>query len=154
MEWVRKLYHFRTDNSKQYIGWSAAWAICLSARLREKESVSKVIRSMLSHSVFKNLFCVHPPFYFQIDGNLGFVAGINEMLLTEENEIVELLPALPDNYAESGKVQNMVVNGVKISFEWQNGLVTAVCSDKPITVLNKQIDKNVVSNNISFTETD
>ncbi len=153
-EWVRKLYHFRTDNSNQYIGWSAAWAICLSARLREKESVSKVIRSMLSHSVFKNLFCVHPPFYFQIDGNLGFVAGINEMLLTEENEIVELLPALPDNYAKSGKVQNMVVNGVKISFEWQNGLVTAVCSDKPITVLNKQIGKNVVSNNISFTEAD
>ena len=153
-EWVRKLYHFRTDNSKQYIGWSAAWAICLSARLREKDSVSKVIRSMLSHSVFKNLFCVHPPFYFQIDGNLGFVAGINEMLLTEENEIVELLPALPDNYAKSGKVQNMVVNGVKISFEWQNGLVTAVCSDKPITVLNKQIGKNVVSNNISFTEAD
>ena len=72
-EWVRKLFHYRTDNSTQYIGWSAAWAICLAARLRESETAGTVIRSMLNHSVFNNLFCVHPPFYFQIDGNLALL---------------------------------------------------------------------------------
>ena len=112
-EWVRNLFKTRTDNSTQYIGWSAAWAICLSARLREKETTQKVIRSMLCHSVLKNLFCVHPPFYFQIDGNLGFVAGINEMLITEENGVIELIPALPKSYGNSGEVKNMVVNGAK-----------------------------------------
>lgn len=84
-EWIRKLFLYRTDTVNQYFGWSAAWAICLAARLREAETVQRIIRSMLSCSVIKNLFCVHPPFCFQIDANLGFVAGINEMLITEEN---------------------------------------------------------------------
>ena len=152
-EWVRNLFKTRTDNSTQYIGWSAAWAICLSARLREKETTQKVIRSMLAHSVFKNLFCVHPPFYFQIDGNLGFVAGINEMLITEENGIVELIPALPDNFGKSGEVSNMVVNGAKISFKWQNGLVTEIHSDKPVKILNKHLHSELITNeNISVEE--
>ena len=150
-EWVRSLYHFRTENSTQYIGWSAAWAICISARLREKENVSKVIKSMLSHSVFKNLFCVHPPFYFQIDGNLGFVAGINEMLITEENGVIEMLPALPDNYS-TGEVENMVINGAKVSFKWNNGLVYEANSDKPITVYNAHMSSDIKCNNINFVE--
>lgn len=138
-EWIKKLFFYRIDNSTQYIGWSAAWAICLGARLREKETVQKIIRSMLSHSVFNNLFSVHPPFYFQIDGNLGFVAGINEMLITEENGTVELIPAIPDNYGKSGEVKNMTVNGAKISFKWENSLVTEIRSDKPVTVLNRHL---------------
>lgn len=152
-EWVRNLFKTRTDNSTQYIGWSAAWAICLSARLREKETTQKVIRSMLCHSVFKNLFCVHPPFYFQIDGNLGFVAGINEMLITEENGVIELIPALPKSYGNSGEVKNMVVNGAKISFKWQNGLVTEIHSDKPVKILNKHLHSELITNeNISVEE--
>ena len=152
-EWVRKLFHYRTDNSTQYIGWSAAWAICLSARLREAKTAQKVIRSMLTHSVFRNLFCVHPPFYFQIDGNMGFVAGINEMLITEENGFIELIPALPDSFGDLGEVKNMVVNGAKISFKWQNGLVTEIRSDKPIAVVNNHMSQTVeTDNNVSVRE--
>lgn len=146
-EWIKQLFHYRTDHSNQYIGWSAAWAICIAARLREGEAVQKIIRSMLNHSVFKNLFCVHPPFYFQIDGNLGFVAGINEMLLTAECETVELLPALPENFAQSGAVKDMVVNGVKISFEWKNGAVVAIHADKPVKILAKHISDNALIDN-------
>lgn len=146
-EWIKQLFHYRTDHSNQYIGWSAAWAICIAARLREGEAVQKIIRSMLNHSVFKNLFCVHPPFYFQIDGNLGFVAGINEMLLTEECETVELLPALPENFAQSGAVKDMVVNGVKISFEWKNGAVVTIHADKSVKILAKHISDNALIDN-------
>ncbi|MGN0539880.1 MAG: glycosyl hydrolase family 95 catalytic domain-containing protein [Candidatus Fimenecus sp.] len=153
-EWVRKLFKYRTDNSTQYIGWSAAWAICLAARLRDGKIVQKVIRSMLTHSVFQNLFCVHPPFYFQIDGNLGFVAGMNEMLITCKNGEIELIPALPENFGKSGEVKNMVVGGAKISFKWQNGLVTEIQSDKPVTVLKKHLQENVtVGENITVRET-
>ncbi|MGN0547225.1 MAG: glycosyl hydrolase family 95 catalytic domain-containing protein [Acutalibacteraceae bacterium] len=144
-ELIKKLFHYRIDNWSQYIGWSAAWAICLSARLRESETVQKVIRSMLTHSVFKNLFCVHPPFYFQIDGNMGFVAGINEMLITEENGAVELIPALPKSYGISGEVKNMAVKGAKISFKWKNGLVTEIHSDKPVTVIDKHLNKQLIA---------
>lgn len=143
-EWIRKLFHYRTSHSNQYIGWSAAWAICLSARLRESETAQNIIRSMLNHSVFKNLFCVHPPFYFQIDGNMGFIAGINEMLLTEERGTVELLPASPENFAKSGEVKDMVVNGIKISFAWKDGAVISVHSDKPVKISAKHFSDNAV----------
>lgn len=143
-EWIRKLFLYRTDTVSQYFGWSAAWAICLAARLREAETVQKIIRSMLGCSVIKNLFCVHPPFCFQIDANLGFVAGINEMLITEENGVIELLPALPENFGISGEVKNMVVNGAKISFKWKNGLVTQISSDTAVNVINMHLNKSLI----------
>ncbi|MDO4365108.1 MAG: hypothetical protein Q4C99_11335, partial [Clostridia bacterium] len=91
-------------------------------------------------------------FYFQIDGNLGFVAGINEMLITEENGTVELLPALPDNYAKTGSAKNMVVNGAKISFEWKDGLVIKATSDKPVCIYNKNLSQNVILSNVTIKE--
>ncbi|MDO4381429.1 MAG: glycoside hydrolase family 95 protein, partial [Clostridia bacterium] len=142
-EWIKKLFDYRLTHSGQHIGWSAAWAICLAAKLREGETVETVIRSMLTHSVFKNLFCVHPPFYFQIDGNMGFVAGINEMLVTEEIGVIEILPALPESFKKEGKVKNIVVNGARISFQWKNGLVTKLHSDRPITVWNRHLNKTL-----------
>lgn len=154
-QWIQKLFKYRLENSGQHIGWSAAWAICIAARLRDSNTAKTVIRNLLCHAVFKNLFCVHPPFYFQIDGNLGFIAGINEMLLTEENSMIELLPALPENFAESGHVQNMLVNGAKISFKWKNGMVTEISADKPILVYDKNIAVNInTDNNISFNKID
>lgn len=154
-QWIQKLFKYRLENSGQHIGWSAAWAICIAARLRDSNTAKTVIRNLLCHAVFKNLFCVHPPFYFQIDGNLGFIAGINETLLTEENGMIELLPALPENFAESGHVQNMSVNGAKISFKWKNGMVTEISADKPILVYDKNIAVNINTNiNISFNKID
>ena len=143
-EQVRRLFHCRVENQTQYIGWSAAWAICLTARLREGGTARSIIRSMLTHSIFKNLFCVHPPFYFQIDGNMGFVAGINELLLTEEGGVIELLPALPKNFASGGEVRNAVVNSAKVSFKWANGLVTEVTADRPVKLRQNHLHPSVI----------
>lgn len=153
-EWIKRLFQYRLAHSGQHIGWSAAWAICLAARLRDAETACSVIKGLLNHAIFSNLFCVHPPFYFQIDGNLGFVAGINEILLTEENGVIELLPALPENFAKSGEVKAMLVNGAKVSFKWNKGMVTEISSDKPISVYTKSIADNVnAEKNISFIKT-
>ena len=142
-EWVKRLFKYRLDNSGQHIGWSAAWAICLAARLRDAKTAEKVTRDFLCNSVFKNLFCVHPPYYFQIDGNLGYVAGLNEMLITEENGVIELLPALPDKW-KSGKVKNIIVNGASISFAWEKGTVTKIESDKPIIIRKTHISDKII----------
>lgn len=151
-EWVEKLFNYRTDNSSSYIGWSAAWAICLAARLHRGEMALHVIESMLGHSVFKNLFCVHPPFLFQIDGNMGFIAGINEMLVYCENDVCELIPAIPEKW-KTGSVKEMVVNGTEISFKWENSKVTEISASKPVKVLNRNLsDKCVVSGEIVLTE--
>lgn len=136
---VKRLFEYRLAHSGQHIGWSAAWALCISSRLRDPDTFLSVLRGMLSNCVFNNLFCVHPPELFQIDGNLGFAAGVNEMLLTEENGIAELLPALADEFKESGEVNDMVVQKAKISFKWENGSVTYLDSDSPVKIYNIHI---------------
>lgn len=147
-EWVRELFHYRLEHSGQHIGWSAAWAICLAARLREVKTAEKVIRDLLCHAVFNNLFCYHPPFYFQIDGNFGFIAAVNELLLSKDGDVIELLPALPSDF-KNGSATNMLVNGAKISFEFINGEIISVSSTKPIKVINKHFSKDAkISDNI------
>ena len=141
-EWVRKLFNYRVENSKQFIGWNAAWAMCLAGRLHDSKTAESVMHSMMAHSVFYNMFAVHPPALFQIDGNLGFVAGVNELLLYDENGVVDLLPALPDSW-NRGFVKNMVVNGVEISFEWKNKKIVKVESNAEICVANINLADNV-----------
>lgn len=141
--WVEKLFRYRLANSGQHIGWSAAWAICLSGKLRDGKTAQKVIHDLLCHAVFRNLFCVHPPFLFQIDGNLGFVAGMQALLLQEEAGVLTLLPALPENFAASGRVTDLLVRGAKVSFSWRDGKVTAVSSDRPVTVLRRNLSDHM-----------
>lgn len=142
---VRKLFYDRINHCSQYIGWSAAWGICLAARLHDKDNVKMIINRFLAHSVFKNLFCVHPPSLFQIDGNFGFVAGIHEMLIYEENGVVELLPALPDNHP-NGEAKNLLVNGIQLSFEWKNSKITQISADKEICIMSNNLADDVVFN--------
>jgi len=137
-QWVNKLFRYRTENSGQYIGWSAAWAICLAGRLHDGEKAMQVINGMLSHSIFYNLFGIHPPLLFQIDGNLGFIAGINEMLVYTENGIIELLPALPKDWP-TGEVKGMIVHGAEISFKWANGKVINITCGKKIKIMNTPV---------------
>ncbi|MBQ8177644.1 MAG: glycoside hydrolase family 95 protein [Clostridia bacterium] len=144
-EWVRRLMHTRIYNVKQYFGWSGAWALALAARLREKDTCALVISRVLGKAIFKNLFDMHPPRLFQIDGNFGFVHGVNEMLCQIENGVAELLPALPD-FLLSGEVKGQRLRGgYAVDFKWENGLVTHVTahSTKPLKIRDLHLDENI-----------
>ena len=141
-----KLFKVRTDNSHSSIGWSAAWAICLAGRFHDKETAGKTVNCMLAKSILKNLFDFHPPVFFQIDGNFGFVAGINELLVYEEDGIIELLPACTDQL-KNGSVSGHIVNGIRLDFEWQNGLVIKFKSDKPVRLRNVNLSENAILEN-------
>ena len=146
---MQKLFADRISHCRQYIGWSAAWGICLAARLHDRDQAQMIINRFLGHAVFKNLFCVHPPKLFQIDGNLGFVAAVHEMLIYEENGVLELLPALSENIPD-GSVKNLLVNSAEISFAWKNGKIISIHSDKGITVLSKNLSEDVKRNDNIF----
>ncbi len=94
-------------------GWSRAWVINFFSRLKDGKSAEKHLQKLLALSTAENLFDMHPP--FQIDGNLGAVAGITEMLLqshigSPENRTVELLPALPETW-KSGHISGLKARG-------------------------------------------
>lgn len=115
-------------------GWSLGWKINFWARLVDGNQSYKMIRNLLRPSLsqdgyynrsgsgsYNNLLCAHPP--FQIDGNMGAVSGISEMLLQSHTECIDLLPALPTAWPQ-GKVSGLKARGgYTIDMEWQDGLL-------------------------------
>jgi alpha-L-fucosidase 2 len=120
-------------------GWSLAWKMLLRARLRQPANVGALLRLYFrdmatdrggqSGGLYPNLFGAHPP--FQIDGNLGYVAGIAECLLQSHRirhsrthgaiPEIELLPALPPDMPDGGASGLRARPGVGVSLQWRGG---------------------------------
>lgn len=107
-------------------GWSRAWIINLWARLQESERAYESLIEMFKNFTAPNLFNLHPPNIFQIDGNLGAIAGIAEMLIQSHEDEIEILPALPKSW-QSGYIKGLKARGgFKVDIFWSNSKPTKV----------------------------
>lgn len=129
-------------------GWALAWKINFWARLLDGDHAMTLIANQLRSTLelqtvmqgaggtYPNLFCAHPP--FQIDGNFGFVSGINELLLqshetyidpkspNEDLYVIHLLPALPKAWS-SGSIRGIRARGgFTFDLDWKNGKLAKI----------------------------
>jgi len=132
----------------QSTGWSTGWRVNLYARLHDAKNAYHIYRKLLSYvspdgyrgtdarrggGTYPNLLDAHSP--FQIDGNFGGCAGVIEMLMQSEysledkgkpNVVVELLPALPENW-EDGSVSGIRARGgITVDMTWKDGQVATL----------------------------
>lgn len=121
MRAVRKSIDLRVENGADPGAWPLAWRICQYARQLDGETTGKAIDQMVGKAAdsFFNGRRI-----FQIDGNLGAVAGIAEALIQSHTGILHLLPALPPAW-QSGSVTGLAARGaVKADMRWENGKLT------------------------------
>jgi len=106
-------------------GFSRAWKMALWARLYDGNRANKIFKSYLKEQCYPQLFakCGTP---LQIDGTMGATAGITEMLVQSHEGIIDLLPALPDEWI-NGRFNGVCARGgFELDFKWQNRKITAV----------------------------
>ena len=125
----------RTDAST---GWGMAQRINSWARLGDGNKAYQIIKNLFNGGIYANLFDYHQPRYFQIDGNFGYTSGVAEMLLQSNAGYINLLPAVPDDWA-NGSVNGLVAQGsFEVSMDWADGNVTTA------TILSKNGGEAVV----------
>lgn len=144
---VRKSIEKRIGNGGANTGWSRAWAAGLMARLGDGDAARNLIGSMARDSGLPNLFsCCNirqtPKLMednkpMQIDGNLGVVQAVIEMLLQSHDGEIIILPALPASW-QTGNFRGLVARGnVVVDAWWEGGKLTRAC-------LTPRVDSEVV----------
>lgn len=129
MQAVRRSIELRVENGADGGGWPLAWRMCQYARLLDGALAGKAIDQMIGRAAdsFFNGRRI-----FQIDGNLGAVAGMAEALLQSHTGIVHLLPALPPEW-KNGRVQGLRARGgVCVDMAWTDGKLreAEVCAQR------------------------
>lgn len=120
---VEKALVMRTDSSHGNVPWSMGWKVNLWARMKDGEHAHRILNLYLARHAMPQLFSGMP---MQVDATLGAAAGVSEMLVQSQEDVIELLPATPAAWKQ-GRFQGVRArNGFELDFEWKDGRVRKI----------------------------
>ncbi|CAZ97678.1 glycoside hydrolase family 95 protein [Zobellia galactanivorans] len=122
IEPVKKTLELRGDGAS---GWSRAWKTCLWARLRDGDRANSIFKGYLKEQAYSSLFAICAR-QFQVDGTLGMTAGISEMLIQSQEGYLDLLPALPSEWADGQFSGVCARGGFELDFSWKDKQITSL----------------------------
>ena len=116
------------DDGSSSVGWSMAQKGNIFARVGNGEMALHHMNLLLTRGLGNNLLdiYVHPGWgdIFQVEANMGYTAGVAEMLIQSHQGYIQPLPALPKEWAD-GSYTGLVARG---NFEtdavWADGSLT------------------------------
>ncbi|MFZ0274397.1 MAG: glycoside hydrolase family 95 protein [Acidobacteriaceae bacterium] len=112
--------------------WSRANLVNYYARLLDGDAAYDHLVGLIAHAADDSLLTYSragvagaDSNIFALDGNTGGAAGVAEMLLQSEGEMVHLLPALPTAWP-AGSVRGLRARGgITVSIFWRNGALSS-----------------------------
>lgn len=116
VEPIKKVMDLRGDEST---GWSRAWKMGIWARLYDGERALKIFKGYLKDVCTESLFAICSS-AMQVDGSHGVTAGITEMLVQSHEGVIDILPALPDEWSNGSFDGICVRGGFELKLEWKN----------------------------------
>jgi alpha-L-fucosidase 2 len=124
---AREALQGRLRHGGGHTGWSQAWVLCLAARLRDSSLAEDAIMGLLTRHTTPSLMVTHPypgmpeDAVFQIDGNLGAVAGLGELLVQSHEGTISLLKALPPSWTNGTMRGQRCRGGHSVDVAWSDG---------------------------------
>jgi alpha-L-fucosidase 2 len=123
-EWMQAASKTLDLRGNKTTGWALAHRMNCRARLGEGDKAREAYAQFISTRTATNLWALHPP--FQIDGNLGTMAGVAEMLLQSHEGVIKVIPALPRVWSK-GSFEGLVARGnFVVSAKWEKGKASNV----------------------------
>jgi len=98
-------------------GFSRGWKMALWARLYDGDRAHEIFNGYIQEQAYPQLFakCFTP---LQIDGTMGVTAGITEMIVQSHEGVIDLLPALPDEWKDGSFDGICVRGGFELEMAW------------------------------------
>ena len=112
----------------------------------KKEKAYQNLQELLAEATLDNLLDNHPP--FQIDGNFGGACGILEMIVQDYQDVVYLLPALPQEMPDGNVSGIRTKSGFILNMEWSGCRVKSVEVESvhgtQITIVNETLESRKI----------